>query len=385
MHSIIIQGLLAGSVTAAATEKARRQDGPVDSGTAADCSFWETALDSSYTCAYFQDSWGISAADFLDWNPGVKADCSGIKVGNAYCVEVNFGLPRPTSTTNKPPISTTTTTTATIPTSTGPTKPSPTQSGLIDTCTTFYKVVENDTCDKIVRAYGTFTFADFLLWNPDVKSDCMGLWLDYYYCVGVPGTPTSKPTTTGPALTTTAPAGPSPTQSGIIGTCQRYYLAQDGDTCQKIVDTYGTFTLAQFLSWNPAVGSDCFQLFRGYYYCVGKSEPYDDKTSSHACMWFFGLDSNISLKGIPGTPTTRPPTTTTAPPPANTCNPTAPTPTQPTATCGCKKWHKVASGNTCDTIIRQYGITSANFNKWNPNVGTDCRSLWLDYYVCVGV
>lgn len=129
-----------------------------------DCTYSETALDSSYTCAYYQDDWGISAADFLDWNPGVKADCSGIKVGNAYCVEVNFGLPRPTSTTTQPPTSTTTTTT--VPTSTGPSKPSPTQAGLIDTCTAFYKAVENDTCDKIVRTYGTFTFADFQVWNP---------------------------------------------------------------------------------------------------------------------------------------------------------------------------------------------------------------------------
>lgn len=285
MQSIIIQGLLASSAAAAATGKARRQDGPVDPGTAADCTYWETALDSSYTCAYYQDSWGISAADFLDWNPGVKADCSGIKIGNAYCVEVNFGLPRPTSTTTKSATSTTTT----IPTSTGPSKPSPTQAGLIDTCTTFYKAVENDNCDKIVRAYGTFTFADFLLWNPDVKSDCGGLWLGYYYCVGVPGTPTSRPTTSAPSPTTTAPAGPSPTQDGIISTCQRYHLAESGNTCQIIVDLYGTFTLAQFLSWNPAVGSDCMTLFRGYYYCIGKlANGYSQKHLHMLACWSLG-------------------------------------------------------------------------------------------------
>lgn len=269
MQSIITHGLLAGTVVASATGNVRRQDGPVDPGTAADCTYWETALDTSYTCAYYQDSWGISAADFLDWNPGVGADCSGIKVGNAYCVEVNYGQPRPTSTTTTPTTTPTTSTSTTVPTSTSPSKPSPTQSGLIGTCTAFYKAVENDNCDKIVRAYGTFTFADFQLWNPDVKADCSGLWLGYYYCVGVPGTPTSKPTTSGPGPTTTAPAGPSPTQDGIIGTCQRYHLAVSGDTCQNIVDQYGTFTLAQFLSWNPAVGSDCFSLFRGYYYCIG--------------------------------------------------------------------------------------------------------------------
>lgn len=82
--------------------------------------------------------------------------------------------------------------------------------------------------------------------------------------------------------------------------------------------------------------------------------------------------------GVPGTPTKTTTTTTTA-----GCT-SAPTPTQPGAVCACKKWHKVVSGNTCDTIQKQYGITAANFNKWNPQVGTNCASLWLGYYVCVG-
>lgn len=78
---------------------------------------------------------------------------------------------------------------------------------------------------------------------------------------------------------------------------------------------------------------------------------------------------------IPGTPTT----------PPETCNPMAPAPTQPTAVCGCRRWHQVAGGNTCDGIVARYGITLANFHKWNPGVGSDCKSLWVPYYVCVGV
>lgn len=172
---------------------------------------------------------------------------------------------------------------------------------------------------------------------------CSGLWANTYYCVGIPGTPLpSTPVTAPPPTTTTTtttpPAGPSPTQDGIVANCQRYHLAGSGDSCQKIVDQYGTFTLAQFYAWNPAVGSSCSGLWLGYYYCVG-----------------------------------------------DTCNPAAPTPTQPTPTCGCKRWHQVGSGNTCDSIQRQYGISQANFNKWNPGVGSDCRTLWLGYFVCVGV
>ena len=99
-------------------------------------------------------------------------------------------------------------------------------------------------------------------------AECKGLWPDYYYyCVGVPGTPTSRPTTTKP---TTSP-GPSPTQSGIVSNCQRYYQAKEGDGCRDIVDSIGTFTFADFLTWNPAVGADCGGLWVGYYYCIGKS------------------------------------------------------------------------------------------------------------------
>ena len=80
--------------------------------------------------------------------------------------------------------------------------------------------------------------------------------------------------------------------------------------------------------------------------------------------------------GIPGTPTEPPKPTTTA------C-PNVPTPTQPGSICACKRWHKVASGNHCETIQKQYGITAAQFQKWNPEVGASCGNLWLGYNVCV--
>ncbi|RYP67949.1 hypothetical protein DL769_005627 [Monosporascus sp. CRB-8-3] len=374
-HSLLVAGTAASTTKAA--QAVRRQDGPVDPGTAPDCTFFDTAYDESYDCQYFEKSWGISHADFVD----VKDDYSGIKVGNSYCIEVNYGEPRPTTTsaistvqptpTEKPkpsptqgglidtcnkfyfawnpavgddcsglwaetyycvavPGSPTAPPTTTPPSPTGDLKPSPTQEGLIDTCTKFYLAVAGDTCDKIVKAHGTFTFVDFLKWNPAVGEDCSGLWAKTYYCVGVPETPTARPTTTKPPPTTTRkPGGPSPTQDRIVANCQRYYNAVSGDTWQKIVDKYGAFSLAQFRSWNPAVGADC----------------------------------------VPGTPTSP-----TAKPTA-TCNPTAPTPTQPVAICGCKKWHKVASGDNCDAIIKKYAITKVNFNRWNPNVGTDCSSL----------
>ncbi|ETS75314.1 hypothetical protein PFICI_12258 [Pestalotiopsis fici W106-1] len=247
----------------------RRQDGPVAPGTATDCTWYDTAYDSSFTCGFFEKSWGLTHAEFVDYNPSVKNDCSGIIIGNSYCVEVNFGLPRPTTRSTTPTSTKTSTTTGSTPTTTGPAKPSPTQDGLIGTCTKFYFAASGDTCIKIVEAQrSVFTLADFVSWNPAVKSDCSGLWANTYYCIGVPGTPTAG-TSTRPATTTTTtvtkstPARPSPTQDGIAANCQRYHLASSGDTCQKLVNQYGTFTLDQFYAWNPAVGKSCSGFWLG--------------------------------------------------------------------------------------------------------------------------
>lgn len=187
-------------------------------------------------------------------NPSVKDDCSGIKVGNSYCVEV----------TRKP--TTTTSSTVSSPVPTGPPKPSPTQVGLIESCTTFYFAVDDDTCDSIVEAYGTFTKEEFIAWNPAVQADCTHLWAKTYYCVGIPGTPTAPPSST----TTVAPTGapkPSPTQAGLIESCINFYFAAKDDTCDSIVEKFGTFTYAQFVEWNPAVGNDCRKLWADTYYC----------------------------------------------------------------------------------------------------------------------
>jgi hypothetical protein len=49
----------------------------------------------------------------------------------------------------------------------------------------------------------------------------------------------------------------------------------------------------------------------------------------------------------------------------------------------CKKFYEVASGDYCDLIAQKFRITSAQIIKWNPDVGSECRSLWVGYYVCV--
>lgn len=166
-----------------------------------------------------------------------------------------------------------------------------------------------------MTAYGNFTLSQFYQWNPAVKTDCSGLQAGYFVCIGVAGS------------TTTTTSNPhSPQQTGIAANCNKYYFVEIGDGCAAIASTYG-ITLADFYSWNPAVGTSCQSLQAGYYVCVGVS----GSTTS--------------------TTTTKPTTTTKAP--ITTTTASGPSPTQ--------------------------------FGAWNPYVGTSCASLWLGYYVCVGV
>lgn len=119
-------------------------------------------------------------------------------------------------------------------------------------------------------------------------SNCQTLIAGYYVCVGVSGeqetsiekrnagallnqidsSPTATTTAT-PTATETVIAVPSPTHTGIVSGCTKYYQAQKGDTCVTVVnDHYPSLTVSQFESWNPAVGTSCNSLLAGYYYCV---------------------------------------------------------------------------------------------------------------------
>ena len=223
---------------------------PVQEGITDTCTGYYKAV-SGDDCSKIVAKFGtFDFADFLAWNPAVGETCSGLWLGYYYCVATPD---QPTGTSPGGPSPTTTS------------GPSPTQDGLTKDCKAFHKAVSGDNCAAIVDQYGSFSFEDFLEWNPAVGEACTGLWLGYYYCVGVDGTPpspTAKPTPT----TTNGP----PTQTGVVGNCQRWHTAVSGDTCAGIANKYGTFTLAEFVKWNPAVGSDCSGLWLGYNYCIGE-------------------------------------------------------------------------------------------------------------------
>lgn len=195
-------------------------------------------------------------------NPLVKDDCSGMKIGNSYCVEVNYGLPRSTTTQQPTAVPTATST------GNGVTTPTPTQPNMVDNCNKFYFVKEGDNCADIASANG-ISVEDFSRWNPKVGAQCTGLWAKTYACVGVLGS-TGSPTTA-PTTTTTAGNGvvtPMPTHPGMVDNCNKFYFVKEGDGCAGIASANG-ISVEDFAKWNTKVGPQCTGLWAKTFACVG--------------------------------------------------------------------------------------------------------------------
>ncbi|KAJ2983551.1 hypothetical protein NUW58_g6230 [Xylaria curta] len=135
----------------------------------------------------------------------------------------------------------------------------------------------------------------------------------------------------------------------MVSNCNAFYFVRSGDWCQAVADK-NSITLAQFMTWNPQVGgASCTGLWANVYVCVGVDDP-----------------------------------TTITVVPSCIASIIPPSPTQPGTVCTCKRWHKVVANQYCADIETLYGISAAQFNAWNPQVGASCATLWLGYYVCVG-
>ncbi|CAF3474344.1 unnamed protein product [Fusarium graminearum] len=245
MHfsSVVVQTLLAIGVTVARNEKFRRgvkPNGPIDPGITSKCTYYDEWMDNGYTnCQKWLMDWAITEQKFSEYNPTVDDDCSGIKVGHSYCVEINHCLPEEP---DKPEV----TSTDISGSETTDTKEPHilTQEGLIESCVDLHKASEADTCDQIVSSFGTFDFDTFFHME---SSYCSGLWVGYYYCVGVPGTTTSAPTkTTATATEPTGSKNPTVLQKGLIKGYALFHQAGKGDTCAKIVSNLELLNMNAF-------------------------------------------------------------------------------------------------------------------------------------------
>lgn len=315
---------------------------PVQTGIVGNCNSFHLVV-SGDTCPDIASHNGISLDNFYSWNPAVGSDCTRLLVGDYVCVGIIGGTTvKPTSTSSKP--------------GNGISTPNPIQTGMVGNCNQFHLVVSGDSCPAIA-ASSNIALSDFYAWNPAVKTDCTLLLVGDYVCVGIVGGTTTKPTST---ISTTSKPGngistPNPIQTGMVGNCNKFHLVVSGDSCAAIA-TSNNIALSDFYTWNPAVKTDCTLLLVGDYVCIG-------------------IVGGTTIK-----PTS---TTSTTSKPGNGIS--TPNPIQTGMVGNCNKFHLVVSGDSCAAIATSNNIALADFYTWNPAVKTDCTSLLLGDYVCVGI
>lgn len=144
----------------------------------------------------------------------------------------------------------------------------------------------------------------------------------------------------------------------MISSCDAFHLVVSGDTCDAIAAEFG-ITFAQFLAWNPAVGSECTTLFLGDFVCVDVIGVTPSATTTTAAA---ATTTTTSNNGI-----------------------TTPTPTQAGMVTDCDAFHLVVSGDDCDTIAASAGISLDEFLEWNSGVGSTCADLFLGTFACIGI
>ncbi|KAL2068497.1 hypothetical protein VTL71DRAFT_14834 [Oculimacula yallundae] len=328
----------------------------------------------------------LDMVDLLAWNPTLGQDCSGLFYNWWVCVGIQeqssltlvyptdgtapVSIPEPTEFTPIP-----------SPTINSSFVPAPTQAGLSSDCQGFYKAVADDTCPKLLVQFEYLTLDNFLAWNPALDSSC-AIWVDYYYCIANPSSPSSLP------FPPTVTARASPVQNGIISTCVSWYMMTVSDTCSSISLMFGTFSTADFKSWNPAVdvGGDCADIREGYWYCVATPETPKTRTAEVPTT-SFPADDGPTATGTT-TRSTFSPTSSTSMKTTTTTTPTAvatPVPTQSGMISGCVGFYYVNAGEGCWDIANTNGISLDNFYAWNKAAAPDCSGLWSNVYVCIRI
>lgn len=131
---------------------------------------------------------------------------------------------------------------------------------MVSNCNKFHDIKVGTTCQAIAD-YNKFPIADFYKWNPGVNSACTNLQLGAYACTGVIGG-SSTPVQPPPGVQT-----PSPIQPGMVKGCTQFHDIKTTTTCKAVLDRY-KITMANFFKWNPAVRSDCSNLWSGTWACV---------------------------------------------------------------------------------------------------------------------
>ncbi|KAK6337280.1 hypothetical protein TWF730_002686 [Orbilia blumenaviensis] len=310
---------------------------------------------------------GISMEDFIFLNPMINSNCTNLWAGYYYCIlpvgtiTTYSGHPLSIETNTAPPTtfdwnSLATTTEGPVATGT----PMPLADGTRLDCAYYFGSSEySKTCADAAATYGVKQ-EDIEQWNQALTpgENCV-FAIGYQYCVSIGDLVIPEKEEEG------ASPAPGPVQEGVVSPCYKWAINVK-DTCADFVKKKGV-SLAHFKEWNPAVGSDCQNLWTDTWYCVWGPD-YDGEDS-----WPRTGDLVTTLVPSPSSTTSRSTTTT----------PNIPGPTREGTAENCNKW--ALSNTSCANLLSQNGITIAQFYAWNPTVNSDCTGMWPDYAYCVGV
>ncbi|OAA33878.1 carbohydrate-binding module family 50 protein [Metarhizium rileyi] len=119
-------------------------------------------------------------------------------------------------------------------------------------------------------------------------------WRDAYVCVSVLG---RKPT---PSKPDNGIATPTPIQPGMVDNCNKFYKVASGDNCAGIASKQNIL-VKEFVTWNPKIGGES------------------------VCVSVIGYKPRPRIL------------------------------TQPSIVQPCSKLHKAVAGDTCQSIVKQYG------------------------------
>ncbi|CAG8907921.1 unnamed protein product [Penicillium egyptiacum] len=330
IHSLLLR-------VASAAAQGGWTNGPSATGTkdpnvAVGCDYWVNDVQSTDTCEAVEEFFSITQDQLVSWNPSLQPDYCVLVPKWSYCVSG----PAVTGTSASSAANTPAGTLSYSGTS------APTQSGIAKSCTKYHLVQNGDSCNSIQDQYMTFTLSQFYSWNPAISHGCKGLKNGDFVCI-------AAKTPSGSASSTSA----FPTQTGVVGNCNKWHFVSGSDDCDSIRDEYN-LTPAQFYHLNPATGPKCTNLWRKTNVCVGA-------------------------------PGTTPSATTTGTTTASTTS-SSPSafPTQTGVPSDCNKWHFVTGNDDCNSIRSEYNLTPAQFYQLNPATGSKCTNLWRETNVCVG-
>ncbi|CAO2650794.1 Nn.00g020860.m01.CDS01 [Neocucurbitaria sp. VM-36] len=331
------------------------------------CGEWYNVVQGDY-CNLVTIKYGISLSDFVFLNPSINSNCTNLLLDISYCVEpvgdINtypgrpgYHTPGPTGLPFTKVTFTPTSAASATPTSTR----LPFATDTRDDCYRYFDGSQmqmdisgtsfRHQCDLAAAVYEV-TLEELLTWNPDLGNDTAAA-----NCIFQPGVrycgrfyvDSPPPPVEGPNFF-------FPLREGYDVNCTDFGDVPADFTCSDVLVTYN-LTIAQFFKMNPAVGSDCGNLWTEQAYCIAS----------------------------PNAPPLAPSASPTAVTPSSSAAPGPSAPTHTGQPANCVRWHTVVDGDNCASVADKYFITMEQFFTWNPAVSKDCTTnFWLDQAYCVG-